>query len=75
MFLAITLEMYQAEEEIIYEIDSPIYKWLGKHFDVVQHLRTYGARCITPFIIKNSHFLAVANFQNNHGSYSSNIFR
>ncbi|KAK4887273.1 hypothetical protein RN001_003544 [Aquatica leii] len=48
-----------------YEVEVPIYQWLGRHFDIVNHIKTYGAKKITPFIIGNSHFLVVANFQNN----------
>ncbi|KAF5285037.1 hypothetical protein FQR65_LT02349 [Abscondita terminalis] len=60
-----------------FEMEVPIYQWLGRHFDIVNYITTYGARKITPFIIENSHYLAVANFQNNLGKTNiySEIFK
>ena len=45
-------------------LEVPIYKWLGKHFDLVQRLGATGARKITHFVIDGASFLAVANFKN-----------
>ncbi|KAK5643847.1 hypothetical protein RI129_007692 [Pyrocoelia pectoralis] len=63
--------------EYQYEVNQPIYQWFGRHFDQIDYIKTYGARKITPFIIGNSHFLAVANFQNNFGNTNiySEIFK
>lgn len=74
IFMAIAIESAESEKTV-YEVDTPIYMWLGQHFDVVQYIRTFGARCVTPFIVGNSHFLAVANHQNNYGEYSEIVMK
>lgn len=54
---------------LIYEIEMPIYRWLGKHFDVMDSIPTSNPRKITAFTVNDLTYVAVANFQNNNGKY------
>nr|CAI5837944.1 unnamed protein product [Callosobruchus analis] len=42
-----------------------IYKWVGKHFDVIQTLEAAGSFKVSPFSIEHSHFLALAHGKSN----------
>lgn len=71
IFMAITQKMSVNETGITYEVKSPIYKWLGKHFDIINYIDTYYAKKIVSFKIGTVQYLAVANFKNNRGNYVS----
>lgn len=45
------------------EVKILIHKWLGEYFDNTHTISTYGSRKITPFSIGNSHYLAIAKYQ------------
>lgn len=62
----------QETDGLSYETNMTVYKWLGKHFDIVQQLPTYSAQKLTAFHLGNSYFLAVANKRNDRGE--SNIY-
>lgn len=57
-----------------YPIQIPIYQWLGKHFDVVSYITTYGAKSIRYFKINSVQYIAVANFNDKYGKYVAVYF-
>lgn len=76
--MVITQEMTKnTNGAISYEVKTPIYKFLGKYFDIVHYIQTYGAKRVAAFNTGNSYFLAVANSRNNEDKTNihSEIFK
>lgn len=75
--MVITQQMTNQSGEISYEVNTPIYKLLGDYFDIVQYIKTYGAKRVATFKTGNSFFLATANAMNDNGETSihSEIFK
>lgn len=63
--MAFAVERTNTSGEYSFESESPIYKWVGKHFDLLHTVKTYGARKVMAFTTGNSQFLSFANFQDN----------
>ena len=53
-----------------HNINSPIYKWNGSHFVLLQSIPTRGAAALHPFMMCSQIFLGVAN-NYVHGSYNT----
>lgn len=70
IFMAACQQMQIESNETTYDTVTIIYKWLGKHFDIIQSIPTYNAQKIA--FIGNANFLAIANNRNDRGE--SNIF-
>jgi hypothetical protein len=67
VYMSVAQFMSNKTGNIHYEIELPIYKWLGGHFDLVQIIPSKGATRVAPFVADNSHFLAIANFRDDRG--------
>lgn len=52
------------------EADTPIYKWQGRHFDLIQFIGTSGVLKISHFSVEDVHFLAVANSRSDSSKLS-----
>jgi hypothetical protein len=52
-----------------YDSQSPVYKWNGSSFDLVQSLSTGGAQDIISFNINNIQYLAIANYYHSSDRY------
>lgn len=50
-----------------YEIELPIYRWAGRHFDILHTINVNNPKRITAFTIEGFNYIAVANYQNNYG--------
>lgn len=72
IYIAFAVERTNTSAEYSYESESPIYKWAGKHFDLLHTVKTHGARKVMAFITGNSQFLSFANFQDDEGE--TNIY-
>lgn len=68
VFMSSAHFMTNRSGNISYEVESPIYKWKGGHFDLVQTIPTKGAKKMVPFKVGSGHFLAIANSQDNQGN-------
>eukprot|EP00039_Didymoeca_costata_P024766 m.11398 g.11398 ORF g.11398 m.11398 type:complete len:626 (+) comp4436_c0_seq1:204-2081(+) len=58
----------------LYEIDSPLYKWVDNSFQVYQPFDTKGALDWEHFKIKEKHFLIVANSRTNNHEIDSILY-
>lgn len=62
IFMGIVQQYKEAEsKKLSCGAQSMIYKWLGGHFDMIQHINTTCAVRLTPFTIGKSRFIAIAN--------------
>ncbi|RZC40837.1 uncharacterized protein BDFB_005868, partial [Asbolus verrucosus] len=82
IYMSVGQFMSNKTGNILYELEIPIYKWLGKHFDVVQSIKGAGVKKITPFTVNHLNFLAIANFKNdevvvnkNNNGNAANLFK
>ncbi|XP_054259510.1 uncharacterized protein LOC128984235 [Macrosteles quadrilineatus] len=76
-YAAVTISENPAGSPKPYSTLSPVYRWLGSSFDMIDTLPTYNPRAIVQFNIRSSVFIAVANYQNDYGEtmIDSEIFR
>ncbi|XP_046394283.1 uncharacterized protein LOC124162007 [Ischnura elegans] len=77
VYMAVAISQVNQSTHISYEAESIIFRWLGEHFDLITTIKTYNARCVTPFKIGSTMYLAVANHMNNHDEtdIDSEIFK
>lgn len=72
IFLAITQKTSNYPNENRPKIQ--IYKWLGRHFDIIQYIDTFEPRKIIEFKIGHIQYLAVANHRDSSGNFENKIF-
>ncbi|XP_071452917.1 uncharacterized protein [Hetaerina americana] len=77
IYMAVAISQVNQPTHTSYEADSIVFRWLGEHFDSITTIKTYNARCVTPFKIGSTMYLAVANHMNNQDEtdIDSEIFK
>lgn len=68
--MAVDQFMMEGSQGTKLEVDTPIYKWQGRHFDLIQFVGTSGALKISHFCVEDVHFLAVANSESDNRKLS-----
>lgn len=53
-----------------FEAYTPIYKWQGRHFDLIQFIGTSGVLKVSHFSVDGVHFLGVANSKSDNREYT-----
>ncbi|KAG5875471.1 hypothetical protein JTB14_016238 [Gonioctena quinquepunctata] len=67
IFMSVAQFMKEGPGGMTSRVEMPLYKWRGKHFDIVQRLGTSRCTRISPFAIGDVHFVALANSQADEG--------
>ncbi|XP_018568702.1 uncharacterized protein LOC108908983 [Anoplophora glabripennis] len=75
MYMAIAQYMKEGTSGTVLETYTPIYKWQGRHFDLIQFIGTAGVRKVSHFSVEGVHFLAVANSKSDDAETYSEIFK
>ncbi|XP_074037516.1 closca [Leptinotarsa decemlineata] len=68
IFMSVAQFMKEGPNRMTFRVKNPLYKWRGKHFDMIQRVKTSGCRRISPFSIGGVHFVALANSQADEGN-------
>ncbi|XP_034233832.1 uncharacterized protein LOC117640919 isoform X2 [Thrips palmi] len=76
-YLAVASEFTNTTQGLSFAADTLVYKWYGEHLDIVQRLRTSGAKAVTSFTIDSNQYLVVVNHANDAGetSLQSTVYR
>lgn len=53
-----------------FEIQSPVYRWVGKYFDKNHNIETSGNKKIVPFTIGPVHYIATVNYKSNGDAFT-----
>lgn len=73
IYLAYASEKTIIEGKDYYATETPIYVWLGKHFDLVNTVKAHRPFRLMAFTIGSLSFLIVGNSENKYGNTSKEM--